>query len=94
MGSAQVQGALWGARAKDWAEVQEGMVRPLYQAVLTRANVGAGVTLLSEGLAVRAIEQRGEEAVKDAVLKALEPFKTPNGGYHLRNKFLYLVARA
>lgn len=50
--------------------------------------------LLSAGPAVRAIEHVGEEAVKDAVLKALEPFKTPDGGYHFCNKFLYLIARA
>jgi hypothetical protein len=34
MGTANLQSQLWGARARDWAEVQEGVVAPLYEAVL------------------------------------------------------------
>ena len=26
-------GRLWGRRARDWADIQEGMVRPVYEAV-------------------------------------------------------------
>lgn len=49
MGTADVQSQLWGARASDWAEVQEGVVVPLYEAVLHQTAVGAGTTLLDIG---------------------------------------------
>lgn len=49
MGTANAQSALWGAKAKDWAEVQEGMVTPLYQAVLQKTRVGADTHLLDVG---------------------------------------------
>ncbi len=48
-GSAVRQGELWGARAADWAEVQEGMVRPLFEAVLQAIRVGPGTRLLDVG---------------------------------------------
>jgi hypothetical protein len=32
VGSAQVQGELWGSAARDWAELQEPMHRPLREA--------------------------------------------------------------
>ncbi len=48
-GSATAQSQLWGIRAKDWAEVQEGMVRPLYEAVLRKAGIGKGTSLLDVG---------------------------------------------
>lgn len=41
--------ALWGARARDWAEVQEGIVRAAYDVVLDRAGVGPGTRLLDVG---------------------------------------------
>jgi hypothetical protein len=49
---------------------------------------------LSAGPAVRAIQIVGEPAVKEAVAKALVPFKSATGGYELRNKFRYLIAIA
>lgn len=49
---------------------------------------------LSSGPAIRIIMQRGEMAVHEAILKALAPFCTPAGGYLLRNKGLYLIARS
>jgi|SRR5579859_2563334 len=50
--------------------------------------------LLSAGPAVKAIQTSGEERVGEAVLAALEPFKSKSGGYRLENKFRYIVARA
>jgi SAM-dependent methyltransferase len=47
--SAQRQASLWGARAEDWAGTQEGTVRPLYEAVLRRCEIGAGTRLLDVG---------------------------------------------
>jgi SAM-dependent methyltransferase len=48
-GSAGVQGQLWGARARDWADVQEHVHRPMYEAALTRVRVGADTRLLDVG---------------------------------------------
>ena len=47
--TAAVNGPLWGARARDWAEIQEGIIRPAYLAVLDRAGVGAGTAYLDIG---------------------------------------------
>jgi ubiquinone/menaquinone biosynthesis C-methylase UbiE len=50
--------------------------------------------LLSAGPAVRAIQASGEAPVRDAVLKAVTPYRLPAGGYELRNTFRYLIAKA
>lgn len=42
MGTAQINGELWGARAREWAELQEGSFRPVYQAAFKAAGVGPG----------------------------------------------------
>ncbi|MEU0145038.1 methyltransferase domain-containing protein [Streptomyces sp. NPDC006288] len=38
-----------GTRARDWAEIQERMLAPLYEAVYTRLEVGSGTRMLSLG---------------------------------------------
>jgi SAM-dependent methyltransferase len=48
-GTAGVQGELWSARARDWADVQEDTMLPLYRAVLERSAIGAGARLLDVG---------------------------------------------
>lgn len=48
-GSATVQGKLWGARARDWAEVQEPVQAGLYPPVLDAAGVREGIALLDAG---------------------------------------------
>lgn len=40
---------LWGQRARDWAEVQEAMVRPVYLAVLDALHPASGQRLLDMG---------------------------------------------
>jgi SAM-dependent methyltransferase len=47
--------------------------------------------LLSSGPAVKAIEHSGEAAARDAVLAAIEPFRTADGGYRLENTFRYAI---
>jgi len=42
-------GELWGARAQDWAEIQEGGSRPAYLAALERTKVGADTRYLDVG---------------------------------------------
>src|ERR1700722_6436270 len=48
-GSAHVQAPLWGARVKDWAEVQEATARPLFEAILEATGVGPGTAMLDVG---------------------------------------------
>ena len=38
----EVNARLWGARARDWAECQEVLLRPVCQRVLERTGVGSG----------------------------------------------------
>jgi SAM-dependent methyltransferase len=47
--TSEVNGALWGARAADWAELQEGQCRPVYEAVLERLKVGPQTAYLDAG---------------------------------------------
>lgn len=58
-----INGRLWGTRADDWANIQEGMCRPVYEAVLTRTNVGSATTYLDvgcgAGMAAQIAAQRG-----------------------------------
>ena len=49
MGTAAVQGAIWGLRARDWAEVQEILYVPLFEAVLQQTGVGPGTAVLDIG---------------------------------------------
>ena len=49
MGSAAVQGPLWGRAAYDWAELQEPTALPLWEAMLDAAAVGSGTRLLDAG---------------------------------------------
>lgn len=47
--TSDVNGRLWGARARDWAEVQEGQCAAAYHAVLARAGVAPGTRHLDVG---------------------------------------------
>ena len=49
MGTATLQGRLWGARAKDWSVVQEWETRPAYQTILDEYGPWPGETLLDVG---------------------------------------------
>jgi SAM-dependent methyltransferase len=63
MGSATVQGPLWGARARDWAELAEPGQTPFYEAVFDVLSIGPGTRLLDvgcgAGLALTLAEKRG-----------------------------------
>ncbi|MDB4969748.1 MAG: Methyltransferase type 11 [Myxococcales bacterium] len=62
-GSATVNGSLWGAQARAWAEAQEAIARPLYVAALERTRVGGGTAYLDvgcgSGMALQLAAQRG-----------------------------------
>ena len=61
--TADINGHLWGARADDWANFQEGQFRPIYEAVLERAHVTLGTRYLDmgcgAGMAVQIAAARG-----------------------------------
>ncbi len=61
-GSAQMQGDLWSARARDYAELQEGHFRPLYEGVLHRPELANARSILDvgcgPGLAVQVFAQK------------------------------------
>ena len=85
-----VNGALWGARARDWAEVQEPQHRPAYELVFTRAGLTAGMRYLDvgcgTGLAVEMAAERGAEvAGLDAAENSLSIARerVPSGEFHV-----------
>ena len=49
MGSAQMQGALWGAAAQDWADLGEPVQVPFFEAALDAVGVTQGTQLLDAG---------------------------------------------
>lgn len=63
MGSAEVQGRLWGAAPDDWAEIVEPDQIPYYEAAFDAIEVRPGMTLLDvgcgSGLAMELAHQRG-----------------------------------
>lgn len=63
--TSEAHGRLWGLRARDWADFQEGTVRPVFQAVLERTRVGPGTRFLDagcgSGMAAELAAARGAE---------------------------------
>lgn len=49
MGSSEEQGRLWGAQARDWADLFEPMSKPIWVAMLGSAKVGQGTRFLDLG---------------------------------------------
>lgn len=49
MGSAEIQGGMWGKAARDWAELQEPMHQPLFDAMLEAGNVEKGSRICDVG---------------------------------------------
>src|SRR6266568_3330153 len=49
MGSAEIQGELWGRNPRTWAELQESQMRPIYDATLDAAGPLTGKSLLDAG---------------------------------------------
>jgi SAM-dependent methyltransferase len=63
MGTAEVQGALWGAAARDWSELNEPHCAALYEAVFDAIGVDGSTGLLDAGcgaaLALQIAAKRG-----------------------------------
>lgn len=47
--TSNINGRLWGARARDWAEIQERVHSPIYEAAFARTNIGPGTQYLDAG---------------------------------------------
>jgi SAM-dependent methyltransferase len=88
MGAGQIQGKLWGTRARDYAGIVEGAFRPLYEAVFDEAGVGVEIRLLDvgcgPGLAAQLAAQRGAQVsgldAAEASL-AIARVRTPEGDF-------------
>ena len=63
MGSAEVQGVLWGAGAREWAELIEPCQIPFYEAAFDALDLRPGMTVLDagcgSGLALEIATRRG-----------------------------------
>jgi SAM-dependent methyltransferase len=88
--TAEVHGALWGERARDWAELQEVQNRPAFVAAFERMGLQAGTTYLDvgcgSGLAAQLAAERGLivaglDASPNLIVIARE--RTPSGEFHL-----------
>ncbi len=88
--SSPVNGRLWGARARDWADIQEATVATVYAAVLERTGVGPGTRYLDAGCgagaaarlaATRGAQVSGIDAAENLLAIARE--RTPDGEFHL-----------
>ena len=87
--SSAVNGRLWGARASDWADIQEAMVKPAYEAVFKRTNVGPHTRYLDvgcgSGMAAQLAAARGAQV---SGIDAAEPLlsiarsRVPGGDFH------------
>ena len=89
-GSAALQGELWGARARDWAELHEHLHTPLYQAALDAMEVGPATRLFDagcgSGVAAALAAGRGATVTGlDAAqaLVALARRRLPQGDFHV-----------
>jgi SAM-dependent methyltransferase len=90
VGSAAFQSKLWGATSRGWADYQEPLMKPWYEAVLNRAGVGKDTRLLDvgcgAGLVVHLAAQRGAvvsglDATPEFV--AIARGRTPQADVHL-----------
>ncbi len=86
--TAEANGRLWGARARDWAEVQEGQCAGAFRAVLDHAGVGRGTRHLDVGCgagmaaalsAARGAVVSGIDAAEALLAVARE--RTPTGDF-------------
>ncbi len=90
MGTAMMQGSLWGARARDYADVVERMFTPVYERVFDEVVVGVGTRLLDVGCgpglaaylaAKRGARVSGLDAAETSVAIARE--RTPEGDFRV-----------
>lgn len=91
-GTAEVNGRLWGTNARDWSELQEPLLKPVYEETFRRSGLRARQTYLDvgcgSGLAAQLAAARG--ATVHGV-DASEPLldiarrRVPNGSFYRRD---------
>lgn len=88
--TAHSNGQLWGGKANDWANIQEGQCRSVYQAVFERLELAPGMSYFDAGCgsgmaAQIAVQQDLKVSGLDAASNLLEIAKTrvPNGDFQL-----------
>lgn len=86
--TATTNGRLWGARAEDWAEIQEKTCQPVYVAAFDALKLGPGVRYLDAGcgagLAAQLAAQRGADVSgfdAAAALLAIARRRVPSGHF-------------
>ena len=88
--TSMINARLWGARARDWADLQEGMVRPVYEAVFRRTGVTARTRYLDvgcgAGMAAQTASALGAQVAgidaSDALLEIARE-RTPSGDFRI-----------
>jgi ubiquinone/menaquinone biosynthesis C-methylase UbiE len=84
-----VNGRLWGTAAQNWAAIQEGTSRPVYQAVFDRVGLkvderyldaGCGAGLAAQMAAARGAQVFGLDAAEN--LQAIARSRVPGGEFH------------
>lgn len=90
MGTAAIQGDVWSGSPHDWADLQEPLFTPFYEAVLTRADIRAGQRVLDIGCGSGlfchlAAKRRAEVAGIDAAPKLIDiaRSRTPSGDFRV-----------
>jgi SAM-dependent methyltransferase len=74
-GTAGAQGALWGARARDWADHQEPAQRELYEQAIRLTGSGSGTALLDVGCGSGGLSRLAAAAGATVTgIDAAEPF--------------------
>jgi ubiquinone/menaquinone biosynthesis C-methylase UbiE len=88
--TAEINAKLWGARANDWAEIQEGTCRPVYLAVFERVGLKPGTAYLDAGcgagMAAEIAAGKGAEVFGlDAApnLLGIARQRVPDGQFHV-----------
>jgi SAM-dependent methyltransferase len=85
-----INARLWGARARNWADLQEGALRPVYEAVLRRTGVRAGTRYLDvgcgAGMAAQMASTLGAQVAgidASEALLAIARERTPSGDFRI-----------
>ena len=86
--TAEINSRLWGARARDWADIQERNFRPVYQTVFDRVGLCSGAAYLDAGCGAGTAAQiafergalvTGFDAAEN--LLAIARKRVPNGNF-------------
>lgn len=90
MATGAVNGQLWGSRARDWAEIQEGTVARVYDAVFAVSHVGAETRYVDLGCGAGMAAMKAVAlGAKVSGLDAAEPLldiaraRVPDGDFRL-----------